>query len=819
MTGLWEVVIPEATTNRIPNPSFETATTGWTAYSDGSPTGTSGARDTTWASRGRASYKFVKTGGSGGYGVQYASLSVSDLAAGTTVTFSLDVYTASSGTNLLGLFIIDDHASASDSTAISGPCNGRYSVSIALAAGPTTVTVGITFNTSATGTVYVDGAQLEAKTYDTTYCDGDQAGCEWTGTSHASTSTRSAQSRAGGKLVNLDDYGFYVTELQGVGMPPLRHQADAQALIPGALFRGTRVQPRTFVIHGQSISTTRGGLHDRRQDVINALKPDRAGEEQPVLLRYTLDGVTVQIKAVYDAGLDFGTLAGHTEEIALRLVAYDPFWYSDTGSVKTLSTTASVADADYILSRINGLWTAIGANTDNIVYQMALSPTGAIYVAGGFTTIGGTAADGLAKYENGAWGEVGGGVDGIVYALAIAPNGDVYVGGDFHTVNGGATTVNHIARWDVSASGWAALGTTGVNDVVYGIAIANDGKVYAVGKFTTAEGTTVNYVAEYNPGTDAWSAMQEGATPGLNGGYGYDVAIAPTGDVYVVGDFIATGSVSAYRIVRWDGNSWHLVANNAAPDSGANDVINKIVIAPDGSLFIAGEFTEVDKVACAYIAQYNGSQWLALESGLNGEAQHIAYNPSDNILYVSGAFTATGAGLALTDRLAMWNRYTWAHLDLDLPGATTAYCFAIKGDDLLLGFGTDGTATASAATTVTNSGTRSAYPKVIISRSGGTSAVVKYLRNETQDSTIWLNYSLLDGETLTLDFTPGARTVTSSFFGAVWRAVLPGSDLGKFALLPGDNTILTYVEEAGSPTLDAYMEWHTVHWSIDGVGV
>lgn len=810
MTGLWEVVIPENTTNLVPNPSFEKSSTGWSAYSYGSPTGTSGARDTTWASRGRASYKFVKTGGSGGYGVQYTGISVSGLAAGTVLTFSLDVYTTTSSANMLGLFIIDVHASASNSVAISGPCRGRYSVSITLASGATTVTVGIALDTNKTGTVYVDGAQLEVKAYDTTYCDGDQEGCKWTGTPHASTSTRSAQSRAGGKIVNLDDYGFYVTELQGVGMPPLKHLVDSQALIPGSLFRGTRVQPRTFVIQGQSISTSRGGLHDRRQEILNALKPDAIGEEQPVWLRYTLDGVTIQIRTVYDTGLDFGTLQGHTETIALRLVAYDPFWYDDFGSVTVLNTSTNVADADFMLARLNGIWTAIAPNTNNAVFALAVGQNNELYAAGLFTSIGGTAANYVAKYQDGVWSALGTGLNGTAYALAVAPDGAVYVGGQFTTAGG--TTVNRIAKWNGSA--WLALGSTGVDDVVRSIAIAPDGVVYVGGDFHAAAGTTVNHVAKYNPVTNSWAAL--GSTPGTDGTV-YAVTVDSNGIVYVGGQFNLAGGTTIHDMAKWDGATWSALGTLSY---GSDYEVLSLALAPDNSLFAAGRFDTMYGITVNRIAQYTQSQWLALEQGFNDDVYKLSYDLKRGILYATGTFTALASGQTGFNRFAIWNGYTWVHADFLLPGVSPApQAFAYNGDTIYMGFNTDGTAVVSGSTIVSNTGTRTAYPKIVINRAGGTSATVKYLRNETLNVTIWLNYALLDGETLTIDFTPGARTITSSFFGTVWRAVLPGSDIGKFALLPGDNTILTYVETAGSPTIDAYMGWRNVHWSIDGVGV
>ena len=106
---------------------------------------------------------------------------------------------------------------------------------------------------------------------------------------------------------------------------------------------------------------------------------------------------------------------------------------------------------------------------------------------------------------------------------------------------------------------------------------------------------------------------------------------------------------------------------------------------------------------------------------------------------------------------------------------------------------------------------------MVIKRSGGTSATLQYIKNETTGATLYLNHALLDGETLTLDFTEGKRTITSSMFGSILHAVLRGSDFGDFYLAPGENNISVFVNEVGSPTVTAYMIWRNTHWSADGI--
>jgi phage-related protein len=139
-----------------------------------------------------------------------------------------------------------------------------------------------------------------------------------------------------------------------------------------------------------------------------------------------------------------------------------------------------------------------------------------------------------------------------------------------------------------------------------------------------------------------------------------------------------------------------------------------------------------------------------------------------------------------------------------------------SGSDIYVGYFLSGTITTAKKNTITNNGSANAYPKFIFKRSGGTSAVVEYIKNETTGATLWLNYSLLDGEELIIDLTPGGRSVTSSFFGDVWRALLRNSDFADFYLLPGANDVSVFINNNGA-TLTAYALWRDEYLSADGV--
>jgi hypothetical protein len=183
------VTVGEATTNRILNPSVETNTTGYA-----SDTGTL-ARSTDYALFGTYSLRYTHS--SGGSGNTYYNVS-GTLATSTTFTFS--VYARrGDGAAVSGVTCFIDSSLATITPTISAVGNGWYRIYATRAIGGSLGNhiVGITGMATDT-TWYFDGWQCEALSYVTPYVDGSlvTSGVAWTGTAHASTSTRTAASLA-----------------------------------------------------------------------------------------------------------------------------------------------------------------------------------------------------------------------------------------------------------------------------------------------------------------------------------------------------------------------------------------------------------------------------------------------------------------------------------------------------------------------------------------------------------------------------------------------------------------------------------------------
>lgn len=173
-------------------------------------------------------------------------------------------------------------------------------------------------------------------------------------------------------------------------------------------------------------------------------------------------------------------------------------------------TTAGGVSANRIAFRniTANTWSALGSGLNGGVNAIVFdSINNALYVGGPFNTAGGMSANYIAKWDitTSTWSALGSGIVGtneVVYSMALSSTGKLYVGGNF-TSAGGVSAAN-IAVWDTIKSTWSSMGTGisgGPVQIVYSISIDNTRKiVYAGGWFTTAGGVSATGTARWSGG-------------------------------------------------------------------------------------------------------------------------------------------------------------------------------------------------------------------------------------------------------------------------------------------------------------------------------
>jgi hypothetical protein len=833
--GLWEIVVPEATKNYVANPSYEIDGAG--SYADYAASSGAGTRSqsVTWQKRGAYSCKMVKTTAGGvdaDFGVTTTAADVSEFVSGSYATFSVDIDASAIGTgnNAYIQMIVTASTPYVVEKIIPLGSVGRYDITTGpIGATATKVQIWVFIRGDAAGTLYADGFQIERKSYATTYCDGTLPGCTWTGRAHYSASNRSAQERSGGRVYNLtDDLGLEIADPLGIGYAPIDHITQQSAQLPGATHIGEKINPRVITLASRISGSSLANLYSIRKDVIDVIKTDLVNNSQPFVLRYNgaNSSKAAYITCYYDSGFEGSTQDGFVEPgIPLRLIAYDPFWYED-GNTAIALDVKDVVDTDYLLHYTGTEWITMdgGANLD--VYALALGPDSRIYVGGTFTTVGGVTASRIAAWNqsSSAFETLGTGMNDDVRCMVFAPNGDLYAGGSFTTAGG--VTCNGIAKWNTlnANPAWTALqqggsGTAGIahatNPYVKALALSPGGSLYLGGNFTTAGGVAAKNIAKWNTVTQEFSAMGVG----IEDGYVSSIVIAPDGKIYIGGTFTNIGATNYDSIAYWDTatSDWLPVSTGV---TGGNGYVFALAIDKNGDLIVGGDFTTAGGVSCSNIARWNGTRFLPMGDGLDDIVYGLTV--TDEGIYALGKFDQTDApeiGTGPSEQAAFWNGSNWVHVGFTPPAMDSPIVspILIDGDKITMTPQAAGNAYVWGVTSVTNSGTRTAYPTIKVKRSGGTLAMIELIRNRTTGATLYLSYYLQDGEELTIDLTPGAKKCTSSYSGDVWSAILRNSDVGDFALQPGVNQIEAYVWDSGDPTITAVMEWTPKHWSVDGV--
>lgn len=780
----FKIIVPESTTNLITNPSAEEATTGWTA------TGGSRARSTAQAARGYASIAVTPTAGTAD-GVYYGTIS---LTIGLTYTMSVDVlgvagvpyriYFASTAGVVLG----------TPYEFVGTGAWQRVEVTYTETSTTTRRVYIVKNNSASTGVFYVDGLQVEAKAYATTYCDGDivghrDDGYQWTGARHASTSTRHEQERSGGRVRDIvDDLSVSSVKATGIGVPDEVLHTEDLSLLPGALYQTSKVGPRYIDLEVVFQGTSIANLHARRKAFRQAIKRNKTTPDQPFRLRYTGGDTDLEIDALYAGGLGQNSLSKYVERAAVRLFCAQPYWRGIGNRAVALTVRQSVSNANYIIQRSpSGTWSALGSGLGSRVNGMAAGPNNLIYVVGGFTTAGGSSANRIATWSpsTSTWANLSTGLNNNGHAVAIGPDGSAYVGGAFTSPGAG------IAKW--GGSSWSTLGAgiSGGTATVYAVVVGADGVVYFGGNFTSPG----NYVVKW----DGSSLSALGSGPG---GEVLSLAIGPDGRLYAGRSLAGGGGVRV-----WDGSSWSTIGT--WPSSYP---VYDLKFAPNGTLWAVG-----GGLLDGIVSYWNGVVWTRV--GYANNVPYTLFIASDGAVIVGGDFTqitgtagALADGLIPPDRLAQFKNNVWTHVSgLNFNG--TPQVKAILEDNLgyfYIGLDSDGSpAITSAVTSLTYAGTADTYPRFVAIGPGA----LYELTNWTVGHSIYFDLTLNSGETVILDLNPEKIRFTSSFRGDIISSILAGSDVADWRLQEGVNQVSLFLDNASAA---AYLVWPEMFEAADG---
>lgn len=816
LDDVWSVVIPVARTNLITNPSFETNTTSWTAI------GGSIARATTQQYHGAYSLAITPTSATTD-GARYDTVS---LTSGTTYAYHAKVR----GVAGLKYKIAMETTGGVELHAVTFTATGRWQWIIGYYTETSSTTRRVTVRKAAHASVaiiYLDGVNCEAIAQGetaSTHIDGDQLGLTpnqspvaytWNGTPHGSTSTRSAQTRAGGMVIPFRKYGFILTAMIGLGLASVQNVATDYARIDGSYDDYTRKPARQFTLTGRFQGRTYAELRRNRSGLGQCFDRDLTGQDQRLtLLRHVEDGYGrilssgIRVLAKYESGFGGSTDNMHAETVPLTFTQNLPAILADGEAGSALDVQDSVANANYIqVLNTAGLWSSVSSGTvagaSGDVNAIVVAPDGKVYIGGVFATASGVANTSCIAYydpTDGLFHPLGtGAAGGTVSYMAMGPDGVLYAAGSF-TSMGGVANTNNIARWNGSV--WSALGTgvTGGSGIL-ALAVDNQNRLYVGGTFT-AMGGVANTLRLAMWNGSAWSALGTGANGTVRA-----LAVGPGDVIYVGGAFGTLNAVTAAFVGMWNGTTFVALA------SGMDNDVVALAVGLNNVVYAGGDFGTAGGVAATRAASWNGTSWTPMGAGLNTTVRVLTVMP-DGTVWAAGGFTSSG-GVSLRSPMARWNGSTWGGSDNNLVSTVTVQ--AITPDAagrLYVGYSSFGTASQGGLVTITNPGTARSYPTVVLYGPSSGTARIYQIVNATTGRAIYLNLTLNVGEIVTLVFTPDNLSFTSDFRGNIASTILSGSNEADFFLKPGANVISTL---SGSTTVVGALYYRPAYASIDDV--
>lgn len=205
-----------------------------------------------------------------------------------------------------------------------------------------------------------------------------------------------------------------------------------------------------------------------------------------------------------------------------------------------VACTVDAAQTGHVWSWNGSSWAQLGGTFNGKVLAI-MESGGVLLAAGEFTSVGGTAANRIARWTGSSWVAVGTGANSYINSLTRFGS-QVVAGGAFTTMNGVAA--EHIAAgaWDGANWTWSALGS-GCNAEVSDARVVSNVLV-TLGAFTVAGGVVANRVA-------VWDGL---LWRGLGSGFDASASVAAEygGALYVGGTFGMAGGKPSSQIARWD---------------------------------------------------------------------------------------------------------------------------------------------------------------------------------------------------------------------------------------------------------------------------
>ena len=292
------------------------------------------------------------------------------------------------------------------------------------------------------------------------------------------------------------------------------------------------------------------------------------------------------------------------------------------------------------------------------VYAALPQADGKVLIGGFFDQVNGIARNNIARLNADGTLDTGfnPNADSLVQSMALLPDGRIVVVGNFTSIAGSTG----LAGW-----GRAILNADGTLNTAtpipyFGnattVAVQADGKIIMSGRFTQIAGNPRRGIMRFNAdGTlDTGFNPDLGLQPSFQAYQANSIALQADGKIIIAGDFLSVGGVTRNRAARLNADG----TLDPSFNPNLDDTANAASIQADGKILIGGMFGNVGSIARANLARFENSlptQQLTLTNsntriqwlrgGSAPEASRVRFEQSIN----SGAsWTQLGQGTRIT---------------------------------------------------------------------------------------------------------------------------------------------------------------------------
>ncbi|MDQ3021507.1 MAG: SBBP repeat-containing protein [Bacteroidota bacterium] len=296
-----------------------------------------------------------------------------------------------------------------------------------------------------------------------------------------------------------------------------------------------------------------------------------------------------------------------------------------------------------LVARYNGT-----GNGNDFAYSLAVDGLGNVYVTGKSTGSGTGYDYATIKYNSSGaqqWIQIyngpGNGSD-YAHSLAVDGSGNVYVTG---TCEGNGTGRDY-ATIKYNSSGdslWVSIynGDPGIGqDNAPSLAVDGSGNVYVTGVSNASQSGLMDYATiKYNSsGIQQWVQRYNG--PGNLEDYASSLAVDGSGNVYVTGASATTGPIGDYATIKYNSSGVPQWVQRYGP-ADINSIPPSLAVDSSGNVYVTGESVGSGSVGDYATIKYNSSGdslWVARYNGPGNSsdgASSIAIDDSGNV-YVTG---------------------------------------------------------------------------------------------------------------------------------------------------------------------------------------